>query len=125
MDDRRTFVGQQQMSTIPPAPHFYSPLVDPDEVTREQDRIWPASPEVLGVDFNDSFHQYILTDCFPRYIGGYDYPESLDENAALDRYFTRNPYFGWLDSRALFVLLRAWRPRRIIEVGSGYSSLLM
>ena len=32
--------------------------------------------------------------------------------------------FGGLDARALFVLLRKLRPQRMIEVGSGYSSLL-
>jgi predicted O-methyltransferase YrrM len=48
---------------------------------------------------------------------------SADEE--LTGYYTQNSQFSWLDSRALFVLLQAWRPQRIIEVGSGYSSLLM
>jgi hypothetical protein len=40
------------------------------------------------------------------------------------QFYTRNTQFSWLDSRALFVLLRQWRPRRLIEVGSGFSTLL-
>lgn len=108
-----------------PDGHFYSPTVDFDEVTRDAARIWPERLEVLGIDFNDDSHRQVLTEYFPRFIAGYDYPEVLPESPTLDAFFTRNSQFSWLDSRALFVLMRAWEPRRIIEVGSGYSSLLM
>jgi predicted O-methyltransferase YrrM len=107
-----------------PDGHFYSPVVDPAEL--EGRDLWSAAPEVLGIDFNDASHQQILTEAFPRHIAEYRYEEEApSEDAELDRFYTRNSQFGWLDSRALFVLLCEWRPRRIIEVGSGYSSLLM
>ena len=109
-----------------PDGHFYSPTVDFDEVERDAARIWPENPgEILGIDFNDASHREILTRHFPAFIAGYDYPEQIRETPDLQDYFTGNSQFGWLDSRSLFVLMRAWRPRRIIEVGSGYSSLLM
>jgi hypothetical protein len=104
--------------------HFYSPIVDTDAVARRRERVWPAQPTIAGIDFNDASHHQVLTELFPRFMPEYDYPEHADA-ASPHRFYTRNPQFSWLDSRALFVLLRAWRPERIIEVGSGHSSLLM
>lgn len=102
--------------------HFYSPVVDPAELDPE--RIWPENPQVLGIDFNDSAHERILREAFPRFMPEFDYPELLDESPELGEFYIRNSQFSWLDARALFVLLREWRPRRLIEVGSGFSTLL-
>ena len=116
-------------STAPPlafAPgHFYSPIVDPAALAGRREALWPASPALVGIDFNDASHRRVLTEWFPRYIGDYDYPEHGDEAESPACFYTQNSQFTWLDSRALFVLLRAWRPARIIEVGSGFSSLLV
>jgi len=102
--------------------HFYSPIVNPLEL--DVARLWPANPEIPGVDFNDAGQDYILREVLPRYLRDYDYPEHLEETADLVQFYTQNSQFSWLDSRALFALLRAWRPRRLIEVGSGFSTLL-
>jgi hypothetical protein len=108
-----------------PAGHFYSPIVDVADIEARRASIWPAHPVVAGIDFDDASHREVLETFFSRYMGGYDYPEALPETAELDRFYTRNSQFSWLDARALFVLLRAWRPARLIEVGSGFSSLLI
>jgi Methyltransferase domain len=120
-----TEVGPRTRSAAFPDGHFYSPVGDPDELAAQVERLWPAQPpQILGIDFNDAMHQNILGTLFPRHIQAYDYPEYLQETPGLTEYFTGNSEFGWLDSRALFVLLREWQPKRMIEVGSGFSSLL-
>ena len=106
-----------------PPGHFYSPVVDPGIVDRA--RVWPYRPEVLGIDFNDASHTRILRDEFPNFIAEFDYPKTLEVTPALSSFFRDNTQFAWLDAPALFVLLRALAPARIIEVGSGFSSLLM
>jgi hypothetical protein len=108
-----------------PNGHFYSPVIDPEDVRAAAERIWRAEPDMVGIDFDADGHRELLRDVFPLYIREYDYPAVLPDGAHTDRFFDRNPAFGWLDSRTLFVLLRHWRPRRVIEVGSGYSTLLM
>jgi hypothetical protein len=105
--------------------HFYSPLVDPADIAPRADRIWPAEAQVLGVDFNEAGHRELLTEAFTRYIGDFDYPQALPEGSDPTRYFVGNSEFGVLDCRALFVLLRHWKPRRLVEVGSGFSTLLI
>lgn len=113
------------MSDYEPSGHFYSPVIDRAEIAACQSRLWPAQPRLpAGIDFNDAGHRHILEVEFPRYIADFDYRKGYG-NPAIGGYNTDNPQFGFLDARALFVLLRAWRPARVIEVGSGHTSLLM
>ena len=108
--------------TSHPNGHFYSPVVDPSQL--DHATLWPPHPEIVGIDFNETSHEEILRDVFPRWMPEYDYPEVLEETPELTQFFTRNSQFSWLDARALFVLLREWKPRRLIEIGSGFSTLL-
>jgi predicted O-methyltransferase YrrM len=109
-----------------PGGHFYSPIVDPADATAHAERIWPDWPaEVAGIDFNDASHRHVLETLFPRFLAEFDYAEEGAPDDELAAYYIGNSQFSWLDARALFVLMRAWRPARIIEVGSGYSTLLM
>jgi predicted O-methyltransferase YrrM len=109
-----------------PDGHFYSPVVDPDEIDARQPAIWPAEPCVLGIEFNDASHLRVLQNYFPRYIADYNYAEQApSSDEGLSAFYTQNSQFSWLDARTLFVLMREWQPSRVVEVGSGYSSLLM
>lgn len=109
-----------------PAGHFYSPDIDPLELAGREAEVWPEDPQpVLGIDFCNSSHVEILSSVFPKFIGEYDYPEREGDVATEYGFFTQNSQFSWLDARSAFVLLRHWKPRKIIEVGSGFSSLLM
>ena len=74
--------------------HFYSPIVDPAELQSQVERLWPAQPEILGIDFNDASHEHVLRELFPRYISGYEYPELLEETPDLRRFYTGNSQFG-------------------------------
>lgn len=107
-----------------PVGHFYSPVVDSADVLLRRAVIWPDSPRVLGIDFNDVGHLQVLREWFPRHMPLYDYPEHLVESPDLKQFFTQNSQFSLLDARALFVFLLELKPRRMIEVGSGFSSLL-
>lgn len=109
--------------TFPPG-HFYSPVIDPDEIESMKDQIWPTDSNwIAGIDFNNTNHKHVLTELFPKYIQDYHYPDSSTDDEC--QFFNQNSQFSWLDSRAAFVLLREWSPSTIIEVGSGFSSLLI
>lgn len=107
-------------------PTFYTPQVDVEDLKQREDAVWPATVETapLGIDFNDAHHKKVITRWFPKYIGLYDYPDEGEVNDDLDHYFTHNGIFEMLDSRALLVLLNAWKPNRLLEIGSGMSTLL-
>jgi hypothetical protein len=108
-----------------PPGHFYSPIVDPAEVERRGGAVWPARPVVAGIDFDPAGHARLLDEVFPPLLRDYAYPDDLPERDDLREFYNRNSQFSWLDSRAAFALLRHWRPRRVVEVGSGFSSLLI
>ena len=111
-------------TTAHPNGHFYSPVVDTEELRSRTEELWPAAPKIAGIDFNDVSHEDILRNSFAQFIPAYDYPEVLPEAAEPWAFFTQNSQFSWLDARAFFVLLRRWQPRRLIEIGSGFSTLL-
>jgi predicted O-methyltransferase YrrM len=121
-----------------PEGHFYSPVVDIEEARRDEAIIWPSdvtgpmahlmttpaiAPTVKGIDWNHQSHEDLLRHGFPEMIAGYNYPEHAQAN--VDGYYEVNGQFDFADARVLFCMLRIIRPRRIIEVGSGYSTLLM
>jgi hypothetical protein len=58
------------------------------------------------------------------YAAGFDYPVAAPDPARGTGFFERNGKFEGLDARMWSCLLRHLRPRRVIEVGSGYTSLL-
>ena len=77
-----------------------------------------------GIDFRPEKHVEILGTWFSEFISQYAYPDEGDPNDPTS-FFNFNDQFSWLDARALFVFLRKLRPARVIEVGSGFSSLLI
>jgi hypothetical protein len=107
-----------------PDGHFYSPVVDIAEARRDESRIWTPSRGLAGIDLRERHQRRLLAREFRRYLRDYRYPDEKPESGGDNCFFNHNTEFGWLDSRALFVLLRTLRPRRMIEVGSGFSSLL-
>ena len=109
---------------IYPYGHFYSPIVDTDDVLSRSETIWEARSTIKGINFNAEKQLEILDSWFPEFVSEYDYPDHGDATKP-SGYFNLNDQFSWLDSRALFVLLRKLRPARFVEVGSGFSSLLV
>jgi hypothetical protein len=99
--------------------HFYSPLPSRSDVEREVARAerhghhWPP-----GVDMR--------TDEQVRFahalIEHFDRTDIVDEPTPGRRYFARNDFYPFGDALVLDFVLRRARPRRVIEVGSGFSS---
>lgn len=112
------------VKTIYPLGHFYSPLVDNDEAKKMEKRIWPDSPAILGVDLHDEDHERLLAEEFPKFAADYDYPKIAADCSHSYDFYRDNSQYGNLDALALFCLLRSIRPKTMIEVGSGFSTLL-
>ncbi|MBC7989986.1 MAG: class I SAM-dependent methyltransferase [Luteimonas sp.] len=108
-----------------PEGHYYSPVVDTDEACRDAGRIWPGLQAIPGIDMQEERQRRLLADHFPALLRHYAYPRDGPPDEEVDFFYERNSQFAWFDSRALFCLLQIIRPRRVVEVGSGYSSLLM
>jgi hypothetical protein len=105
--------------------HYYSPLPDPDYVDAHGTRLFDRQVVSLpGIDDNWAGQERLLKE-LARY--GAEFTPSESEAAAKisgDRYFLDNDFFSCLDAFAYYGMLRQYRPKQIVEVGSGFSSAL-
>ncbi len=107
-----------------PPGHYYSPMPDARALAEEPRRsqVWPAEPPATpGIDWRDEAQVALCRDVFAA-------QERLDlafeATGDPTAYHAANDQYPALDAWVLEGLLRHLRPRRMIEVGSGYSSLV-
>lgn len=101
--------------------HFYSPAVNPKELKARQQELWPAHQSATSsIDWNKQNHQALLKS-WKSYAK--QWPYGLGPEAPTS-FFEPNGSFENLDSRVLFAMLRSVKPKRVIEVGGGMSTLL-
>jgi hypothetical protein len=107
-----------------PLDHYYSPVPDNRALAREpaRSRIWPPAPRATpGIDWRADAQVALLRDV----LGGQSelvFPAGPTGDAR--DYHAANVEFSSLDAWVLQAMLRHFRPRRMIEVGSGWSSLV-
>ncbi|MBL9201328.1 MAG: class I SAM-dependent methyltransferase [Opitutaceae bacterium] len=103
-----------------PPGHFYSPLPSRDEVAEAFAR-GGFGPPFPGIDLNEA-GQAARLERFAAFYAEQPFPEEPAEGR---RFFLKNPSYGHFDAIMLWCMLREARPRRIVEVGSGFSSAAM
>lgn len=102
--------------------HFYSPVVSLKDIKKREVQIWPESinKELAGINLNAD-KQIDLIREFSKYYKDIPFNESKGKN----RYYFENIFFSYTDAILLYSVLRQFKPNRVIEVGSGFSSALM
>lgn len=105
-----------------PAGHFYSPIPDLDDIRLRQANIWPAPKEMPGIPWNEDAQLDLLHGALQPYVADIHFP--VERPADPRVYFYQNDQFPCLDAEVLFCLLRHFTPRHMIEIGSGFSSLV-
>jgi len=103
--------------------HFYSPIINVDDIKSRQNEIWGAVAvsSIVGIELNDNQQKNLMRELQVFYK---DLPFQATKQEHL-RYYYENEYYSYADSIILFLMLRYYRPKRIIEVGSGFSSAMM
>lgn len=100
--------------------HHYFPLPD---IRRLRDDTWLVRDELVGIDINEQNQIELLSHFVSNFKGEYDaFPRR--KTATPYEYYADNPYFGRIDGEILYCFIRHFKPRRLIEVGSGYSTFL-
>ena len=102
--------------------HFYSPIPaqgDLDGHSAEQ--LGPKTFTVPGVALNVEGQLALLAE-LGRFAADQPFKEERTPGA---RYYYGTDVFSFQDAVMLYALLRHYRPRRVIEVGSGFSSASM
>jgi hypothetical protein len=103
--------------------HYYSPIVSPDEDTRrymlaQTERVGPVPKEIL---FDAAGMQAFFTE-HAGFMAAATFPT---QKGPRHRYYSDNGGFPLGDALVLRAMIRHANPRRIIEVGSGFSTACM
>lgn len=106
--------------SVPPG-HFYSPIPDMAEVKRREKKIFDTSVPVPGIKLNDAV-QLEMIESFKK---SYPLLPFADETKEGLRYKYNNEMYGHSSGALLFCMMHTLKPKRIIEVGSGFTSAMM
>jgi hypothetical protein len=99
--------------------HFYEPV--PDTRMLKED-LWSRHSEVVGVEMNLPQQIALLEEAFPKYIRECKFTE--DESAVRHEFHFGNDFFEAVDAEILHSMVRHFKPKRMIEIGSGHSTLV-
>jgi predicted O-methyltransferase YrrM len=104
--------------TFVPAGHYYSPIPSLDDIQESRRRV--RGEFLAGIDLNEAGQVALLNE-LARYYPSMPFTE---EGSAGFRFRFDNPSYSYADGIFLYTMLQHLRPRRVIEVGSGYTSAL-
>lgn len=103
-----------------PAGHYYSTVVSIDDIKKRELEIWKNVNKVgiPGIDLKAD-EQLKLMNCFTEYYAELPFTREKQSNL---RYHFENDYYSYSDGVVLYSMIRHFKPKRIIEIGSGFSS---
>ena len=109
---------KKNLGRIPPG-HFYSPIPSLAEIQRDEAQIFGSVPrDIPGVELDEAKQLELLDSFVPYYQ---ELPFKPHKTAGL-RYHFENGAYSYSDAILLYCMIRHLRPKRIIEIGSGFSS---
>ncbi len=98
-----------------PFNHYESPYHSREELLSYKDT---TNESVLDIDFNLEYQEEFLKKIL-------DNKEEFKEFLRHDiRYKADNGYYNYVDAFVYFSVIKLYRPKRIIEIGSGFSTCL-
>jgi hypothetical protein len=100
--------------------HFYQPIPNTQSLA---EALWNRPSELVGIDMNDAMQLDLLRNHFPKFRGEYDQFPS-EPTSEPSRFHLNNGLFDGTDALVAYCMVRHFQPRLIIEVGSGFSSLV-
>ncbi len=104
-----------------PAGHYYSPIPSEEEVLAYIGDKQGKTKELPGIALNEK-HQFRILLEYCQFYEDLTFPEEKKEGC---RYYYENGMFSYADSIFLYCFLRRNKPKRIVEVGSGFSSAVI
>jgi hypothetical protein len=120
-DQLRALKAEGKLLAYPPE-HFHSPIPCLEEIRRKEAEIFDRAPRVVpAIDLNEE-KQLALFQNFKRYYR--ELPFQADKQTEL-LYYLKNGYYPYADGIILYCMVREVAPKRVIEVGSGYSSCVI
>jgi predicted O-methyltransferase YrrM len=106
---RKTFFIWEKFGFFVIPNHFYEPIPD---IKKLRNKKWSNYSELIGIDMRDQNQKNLLNLFFNKFKKEYDLI-SMEKG---------NSEFGPVDAEILYCMVRELKPKKIIEIGSGYST---
>ncbi len=120
----RSGVGTDEclkLGCLPMPVNFYSPV--PNIQDLEDRKVWTKRSHLAGIDFRPEAQTDLLLQLGRSFGNECNWPAQPTTNPL--QFYTDNNSFGFGCAAALHSIIRSFKPRRVIEVGSGNSSLII
>lgn len=106
-----------------PSGHYYSPIVSFEDAKQREDKIW-QNVRVDGIEGMNlrTEEQIKLIHVFEQYYAEIPFKDERQPNI---RFNYVNNYYCHTDAIVLYSVIRHFKPKRIVEIGSGFSSAVM
>lgn len=99
--------------------HYYEPIPDTRKLGS---RLWQSPSALVGIDMRED-QQLAFLDSIRAYREEYSaFPVGMTDIPY--QYYLSNRSFGSVDAEILYCMIRHHKPRRIFEIGSGFSTYL-
>lgn len=100
----------------------YSPAPDPRALPAS---LWAGESAMPGVHIDLEKCRALVREFAAKFRAEYEaIPAAMPPNAPPWTYHSANGYFDGVDGYVLYSMIRRFRPRRIVEIGSGNSTYL-
>jgi predicted O-methyltransferase YrrM len=117
---RAVFRGFERLGVHVTPRHYAFPIPD---TSRLDSRLWSAVPPLPpGIDLRESEQLELLAASARDYAP--EWAKLPMDRSTAGGFYLRNRHFETVDAEMFYAFLRRRRPRRLIEAGSGFSSLL-
>jgi predicted O-methyltransferase YrrM len=111
---------ERQGFHVTPA-HFYQPIPDTQSL---RETLWTRPSELVGIDINEAMQLDLLRRHFPIFRNEYR-QFATEPGEEKNRFYLGNQLFDDVDALVAYCMVRHFESRLIIEVGSGFSSLVL
>lgn len=101
--------------------HFYLPL--PDD-TDQLDEFWSQPSAMVGIDPNEPMATEVMENICPKYLPEFRARFPIDGPLNPPGFYLINGGYMAVDAHVYYCLIRHFKPRRIVEIGNGNSTLL-
>lgn len=117
---RKTFNFWQRLGFYIIPAHFYQPIPDTRELGND---LWGKKSELPGLSINEKEQLELLSVFQCKYKTEYDaFP--VERTGTPHDYYLNNNAFISVDAEVLYCMIRHFKPSRIVEIGSGFSTYL-
>lgn len=117
---RRSFYFFEKLGLHVVPNHFYQPIPDTRDLT---EAVFARRTEMVGVDLRDQAQCELLETFAAAYKAEYD-ALPREKSGEPYNFYLNNGTYASVDAEILYSMVRHFKPRRMIEIGSGFSTYL-